>query len=309
VSTPNLIQTDQALINLSARPAWSVLNLPVKVSLDPSMLDLVLPTSDRAAKPWKVIVVLAYLTETGQLAWRQSKQLSPYDSDKLNWQGQVSVRHDDAGASVRLRAFVTRSDGSVAPQQEFASEPGLRLAASDQWTIQVDPRPTPPGKSIEIKWINFRTCDKPNLNDAASCLYSLDLDQPSPVLYLNEDIRDLKTVLNHNARVGTRAAVRDALYLSIAQPVWMSLALAAASGEWDSESTRAEWERTALQEIAPLAYPEKDPDAAVESMISDANDSEGGRRALLQKLPLAIQQYLEFNKSTGRLFASVLSAE
>lgn len=303
---PELIQPDIATVDLVAKSDWKIVDIDVEAQIAPQVPDAVLPEGERAKKPWHVVVVAtSMMGNTRQIGWRQSEHLIPSGPDKINWAGCVRLSYNDIGAVVRLRAFVTRSDSSPAPQDEYADEPGLRLAASEEWVVQVDPRSIPPGKSMKIEWINFRSCGKTYLNEVADSLYYLDLGQDFPILYLNEDIPDLKTVLSAEGHVGPRAAIRDALFRSIAQPVWTALAVLAATNAVEEESERPEWQRSVLDQIAPHIYKDESEEDAVKRLVSEGKDP-NGRTVLLQKLMPAVQHYLDLKKVTGRLFRDAL---
>lgn len=306
VSRLDLMRPDLAVIDLTVLPNWAAVELPLEVRISSQMAQAVLPPVEQSVRPWRVVVTSASLTQGGrQIGWRQSKQLMTVDENKLNWTGSVHFLRDDVGTAVRLKAFVTRSSPLTQGQLGFADEPGLRMGASEEWIVQIDPKSIPPGKSMRVEWVHFATCDKPHLNQVADSLYYLDLDQDFPVLYLNEDIPDLKTVLENESHIGSRAAIRDTIFRSIAQPVWLALTLHAASTPAEDGNERPEWQQSVLKHMAPRIYHGESEEAAVENLARDGRDP-NAQTVLLQRLIPAVQQYLDLKKSTSRLFRDAL---
>lgn len=302
----NLIQPETTSIDLTAITNWSTAEIAVEVVITDDMPKSVLPKSEQDDPPWRVIVTATSLMQgTRQIGWRQSKELTPDGATKLLWNGRMQFERNDVGSTIRLRSYVTRSGLPGLPVKGFADEPGMRMGAGEDWVIQIDQKSIPPGKSMKIEWVKFQTSENANLKSNASCLHYLDLEHEVPTLYLNEDIQDLKTVLMSGGYVGPKAAIRDALFTSIAQPVWLTLAFTTATKTVESEDERPEWEQAVLEQIAPCVYPEENDDEAVRKLAAEGQDA-AARLVLLERLIPAVQKYLDIKKSTTRLFQHAL---
>lgn len=302
----NLVQGDAGMIDLTAFPNWSTVEVTVEADVADSMSETVLPKNEQTEKPWRVVVAATSLMGSArQIGWRQSEHLTPSDSSGLRWTGKLLFQRGDLGTALRLRAFVTRTQPPPLPLPGYANESSMRLAQSEEWIIQIDPRSIPPGKSMKVEWANFKTSQDTRLNKTPDSLYFLDLDQDLPVLYLNEDIQDLKAVLTKPGHVGPAAAIRDALFRSIAQPVWLTLALVSVTAQWDEEGDRPEWQQSVLQQVAPKVYPEESAEVALEKLVADGRDRQG-QTLLLQRLIPVIQNSLELKNTTTRLFKDAL---
>jgi len=305
-SYSHLVQGDAGAIDLTAFPNWSVADIAVEAEIAPSMSETVLPKNEQTEKPWRVVVAAVSLMGSArQIGWRQSERLAPSDAAGLHWAGKLEFQRSDLGAAIRLRAFVTRAQPPTLPLPGYANEPSMRLAQSEEWVIQIDPRSILPGKSMKVEWANFKTSLDSRLNKTSDSLYFLGLDQDMPILYLNEDIQDFKAVLTKPGHIGSAAAIRDTLFRSIAQPIWLTLALESATSHWDDESNRPEWQQSVLQQIAPKVYPDDSAEVAVEKLVADGRDRQG-QTLLLQRLIPVIQNSLELKKTTTRLFKDAL---
>jgi hypothetical protein len=301
-----LVNAEERLIDLVRLPTWERIDIGLSAALHPDIAGQVVPEDEAESRPWKVLLIVATrMGSTRQVGWRHSQTLTPEEPDRLNWGGHLSIRREESGAWSTMRCMVTRVSSRSAPFPGFADERALRLTGSDEWTLRIEPKAPTPGRGMKVEWIDFRTASRKVLNENDKCLYYLDLDQPQPVLFLNEGIRDLKSVLSTEGRTGSRAAIRDALFVSIAQPVWLCLAMHAASA-CGLEEEEPEWQRRVLEEIAPYAYRDRDEEKAVKSLRDDAaNPSAKG--LLLQRLGPAVQSYLQVDKPTVKLFRDIIA--
>ena len=160
---------------------------------------------------------------------------------------------------------------------------------------------SPLGKSIRIEWINFK--EDRRFEDYPLNLYYIDFSDSIPVLYLNEAIDDLKVVLNSKGYTGIRAAVRETIFRSIAQPVWLSLVLTAVSDNYEDEDDRPEWQRSVIKQFAPLVIPNaSDEDEAFQKFVK----LEKVQVDFLPKIISAIQSSIEIDRSTSRLLSSII---
>jgi hypothetical protein len=302
----SLVNDDERMVDLIGLPTWGSVEFDVEASIHQAVPASVLPPDEKESRPWKAVLVLASrMGNTRQVGWRQSQPLSPTDPERLTWKGRVLIRREEVGAWMTIRCLVTRASPRSAPFAGFADESALRLSGSEEWALRIEPKAPSFGAGMRVEWINFRTAPRDVLNENSKCLYYLDLDQPQPVLLLNEDIRDLKTVLSTEGRTGARAAIRDALFMSIAQPVWMALVLLVA-GDCDQETDQPEWQGKILEEIAPYAYKDYSEEMAVARLREDMCNP-AARALLLQRLGPAVQSYLQVDKSTARVFRDILA--
>ncbi len=301
-----LVRGDAGTVDLTAFPTWTTAEVEVDVEIASSMPESVLPKGEQAEKPWRVVVTAVSLMGSArQVGWRQSERLAAVDGNNINWSGKLRFNRSDTGVAIRLRAFVTRAQSPTLPLSGYANEPSMRLAQSEEWIIQIDPKSIPPGKAMRVDWVNFKTSQDARLNKTPDSLYFLDLDQDMPILYLNEDIQDFKAVLTKPGHTGSAAAIRDTLFRSIAQPVWLTLALVSATSHHEDESERPEWQQSVLKQIAPRIYPEESAEVAVEKLLLDGRELQG-QTLLLQRLIPVIENYLELKKTTTRLFKDAL---
>ena len=299
---PHLVNHENNTVDIATFPNWTNAELAVQAEINSQVPQVAFPPAERTACPWRVVVrIESLMGNTKQVGWRERQELAPSDDNSLQWNGKLEFSRNDVGAALRLCAFVTRSKDSISSPSGFANESGLRLAKSPEWVVQIDPRSLPPGKSMQVKWMNFKTCSDLRLNQAYENIYFLDLDQNVPILYLNEDVQDLKPILSREGHIGAVAAMRDALFHSIAQPVWLSLILISVTTQHEDETARPEWQQSVLRRIAPVLYPDLGEANAIKKLLADGQNPQA-HILLLQRLTTTIQTMLDLKKTTIRLF-------
>ncbi|MDQ3264001.1 MAG: hypothetical protein M3Y59_10100 [Myxococcota bacterium] len=174
------------------------------------------------------------------------------------------------------------------------------------------------GKYLRIRWEDFAKSELGVLQQNDHQIYFLEIEGEGggPILWLNSGVEDLQTVLDSKASSGPRAATRNALFDSIAQPVWLALVMRAArkfaereeddAGE-PFESEGGGWEESVLATIAEEVFPDEESEKAVSDLAQGLSDPEQ-QVDLLQRVSLAVQRHLVLQKSTVALLRALEAA-
>jgi hypothetical protein len=194
----------------------------------------------------------------------------------------------------------------------FAEHRGAVLATGDPVKVIVDEPPLASGGFIEIKWEKFKTCGRPKLEAWPRHLYLLDTDHDMPILWLNEDVKELKQVLHSTGPRGYNLRIREAMFDTIVSQVWTSLAslaltnlaLVVRENEEDDEThpidLLPEWQRQVITFWAPRMFALSRQEA-VERVIETASD-----RARLPELVDLLGVAVQVQAGTRRAFEGLI---
>lgn len=300
VEQSEVVQRPSLAIDMVGQPDWVTIATTVEMDIPQDDIATVIPPAELGTRPYKVILVLHCMSVDGrQTVSRSAHELQQGISDGL-WRGTFELKRRDVGGIIRIRGFAVRSSElpSVAPG--FASEIGARLVSSKEWTLLIDRPQAPPGEALDIRWESFRSSAIASLRDVSTAVYALNLDDTEhPILYLNEDVQDLKAVLNSAASSGRTSVIRDTVFCSIAQPVWLSLILAAAIGSDDDAPPEQGWRASVLRRVAKVVFSNDPPEVGMKQIIRLAKEPEDVPY-LIQRLLPAVQTMLYLAKHTDK---------
>lgn len=269
----------------------SEVGLTLRVSLEESVLGKVLPTSESDGSTAHLVLV----AQTTQGRRREAFQVG---SDGLV---SLSLARSEWVGVVELYGLLVRSHESTEPLEGFASHRHALLAWSEPLQVRFDEAPDRPGDLLPVRWVRFT--ERPDLRDCRQHLFAVIPENP-PELLLNLDVLELRAVLDSKGTHGTKARIRDAIFMQIAHQVWTSLlvtALSSLATEASAVTTGlgqdvldqlSPWEAAVLRRWGPDLLPEVEE----ESIISDLADAVSGSRAghlFLFRIPNAVQRRLE----------------
>jgi hypothetical protein len=251
------LQVEHGRILATGVPEPDSLKLSLMVEMDEGTYERVLPTSELPDPPVDVMVSVRSIQS-------RERRTVPMNYKDGGWRGVFDVPKRELYGELLLEPALVRnkpgSDGG------FAEHRGAVLATGDPVKVIVDEPPLTAGGFIEIKWENFRTCGRPVLEARPRHLYLLDTDHDTPILWLNEDVRELKPVLHATGPRGYNLRVRDAMFDTIVSQVWTSLAslaftslaLVIRENEEDDEidpiDLLPEWQRQVIGFWAPRMF-------------------------------------------------------
>jgi len=173
----------------------------------------------------------------------------------------------------------------------------------------------PPGGKLPVRWEDFSRSDSRWRREHADSLFALDSSEDPPVIQLNSGIPQAYSVLQSHGTRGMKARIRDATYSTIVHQVWSSLlaiALAELAGTvvWPEEEhldpeerlgRMGGWQQSIVRDWSIYLYPDRDPEAALEEVVSAADDARK-MTDVMSRLPNAIQKRLR----TGRGFEGLV---
>lgn len=170
---------------------------------------------------------------------------------------EVVLDRDELAGEVELSAMLVRSAARALESGGHASERGAKLASASAWTLYADGRPRSSGQSLDVQWCSF--ADDPRIPQSARAgLYRVLLDCDPPLLLLNLDHAELRSVLDGKGTRGARARLRDLVFERIEGPVWTALLVHAAACLVADDELPFAWQRRVLDHWLPLLYPELD---------------------------------------------------
>ncbi|MCZ7684025.1 MAG: hypothetical protein M5U28_36740 [Sandaracinaceae bacterium] len=226
---------------------WTRAALALAVSVPEATLARVLP-SGAPASDLEVAVVLrcpATLLRIGtrvalrrRAAWRRS-----------------SSRSCSTTSRARRSSSRTWSAPRAASAPGYAGQRGARVADSRAWELRVDRPREPKGEHLDVRYRRFSEDATIPARDRKN-LYALDLDQPSPILWLNADHERVAAVLDSRGTVGRHARLREAIYDHVAHAVWTQLFLKAAGDYVRNEETTYPWQDAVLDLLLRDVFPE-----------------------------------------------------
>lgn len=184
---------------------------------------------------------------------------------------ELEIARADFAGSAELRTYLVRNRAADG-HPGYASSIGARIADSRSWELRFDRPRESHGDYLDVRYRRFSEDPAIARRDKTN-LYSLDLDQPSPVLWINGDHERLAGVLDSRGTIGRSARIREVAFDQIAQAVWGQLFLRAARDLVLLEETTYEWQDSVLTQVLKDVYPEiKSDEERVEHLKADWND-------------------------------------
>lgn len=287
----NRINEDKLTVELQDQKEWSEGEVRLEARVHEQAEENLIPEDERISPPWKIDAVLF----CREAKWRHCVSLD-CGEDGI-WKGVIPLRRSELSGTLAVKAFLIRTHDRQDPAHGFASKANVRLASSKEWKIYADDPQTPPGEYLEVEWIDFAESDKDRIKDFASHIYYLDFGENPPVLYLNSGIAGLKDALESRATRGVPAAVRDVLFDSIAQSVWIAVAMNAvlsARDENGEEQALDDWQKNVLRKFETKLMGRF-------QNITRAARNPNEAPALLEEIISAVQGQVDMKKSTNKL--------
>jgi len=297
----NLIDSSSKTVYLENRDSWNIVKCNVTVRIPDHVHRKI--TASGSQDLWHVLLVVKSMSGSGrQIAWRKKLRLEKKGQDNKEWEGSLELDRNEEGPWVQVQAFITRSEDVEDSSSDTAHLKGQRIASSTIWLFLIDPLTSPFGQSIRVEWKNFR--EDSRFEKYPTTLHCLDFSEEVPVLYLNDDeiYHELKVILNLKGYSGIRTAVRDVIFSSIAQPIWLSLILNSISEEAELNGLSG-WKKSVIEYILPDLFPgaADDQDAYHELQLIKDNPE-----ILLPKLLSSIQKSINIERSISRLLNSII---
>lgn len=285
------------VVDLQHHPNWTNCSFRLEVGIDQRATADLLPPDEQNGPPWRVVVAVT----SAATRWRQGFTLQPVGSETSKWVGTLQFCRSAVAGSLTLQAFLVRSSPRQGPATPYAVRTGARLASSVPWLVHIDPPKVPPGKMLDVRWEDFAQSTNQRLASRSSNVYYLDLQGAMPILWLNRRVPDMEPVLNSAATSGEKATIRNTLFDSIAQAVWMSLVLDSTYSIPDDATEPAEdWQKAVFDQFAPAIFPGSSEDLAKEQLLQMVRDPSQTAN-LAEMLPSIIQARLDLAKSTKAL--------
>jgi hypothetical protein len=271
----DVVVEDHRLL-LQGVPEGQGIPLALKVSMEGSVLETVLPESERDEAPVEVLVVIRSVPSRV----RRAVALKP-EGDGL-WTGDLELEKADLFESLELEPVLTRRQAGT--ETGFATHAGARLAWGPVVKLEIDEPPVPAGGYLEVQWDDFRTSNSPVRKARPGLMYMLDTEPDPPMLWLNSAIEHFKAVAHARGPRGRNIRVRDATFDSIVSQTWTSLVAIVItrlatfmSVEHEADAaleSLTEWETRVIHYWAPALLPEYSKGEAVTELAERAGSPE-----------------------------------
>lgn len=260
-------------------------SVEVSVTIPPTLLAAVLPPSERAMPPVRVVAVIACPTSR----CRRSVALAADEASRTLWTGKIELARDEIVGAADLSILLVRT-AAAAPEvfgAGYAVERGARLASARVWELRVDASVSPRGEYLDIREVDFAEEGMPRFPQPEA-LYQLECEGESVVLWLNISKVRVVGILHSDGNVGRRARLRDAMFDRIYCAVWLRLFVRAAHEVAHVGEPSYPWQTAVLQKWLPGLYPDhSDQESRLEALRVEAKD--GDLSEILGRLDLLIQ--------------------
>lgn len=263
---------------------WSRIDLYGDLRVPEETVDTVFPVGERRTPPGKLYVaVRCHQTILRDRVETENPFDGPGEYDLV-----VRLRKERVRGTVELHPYLVRTEEGE-ESDRFASEPNVRLASGDPYTVVVD-SPEEADPAIDGEEVSFSRA--PHLPDGNK-LYYLDFRNESrPKLWINADHPRITDVLQAKGSVGATPRMRDVILDQISYGVWTQLFVRAATALDSDGGVEHDWQRTVLETFTPNLYDVADADEATYRLRRQLED-DGGLARVLTRFDEELQEYLD----------------
>jgi hypothetical protein len=197
---------------------------------------------------------------------------------------EITIPRDRVQRSVKLQpalVCVEAPDGA----EDFATEPGHRMAEGELWTLQTDLQQTT-RNLLQPETKKFS--EDPDFPGEDHLIF-VDFDRNPPALYLNGDHDRIIAALDSDSYQGWDAAVRDVAYDTIEAEFWPQMIIEAASDITDDSGPEEPWKRGVIEKFREPIYGANTSYEEAIDMLREDLDSPSRLARLMQDIDNAIQ--------------------
>lgn len=303
------VDAENQKISLGDVEEWGAVTICLDAELSKSTLQEVLPDEELDSPPIEgVLIVQDIFGRQTYLRNGVSMTIDEEAEAEIKFTCKVRLQRGDLRGKVLLRPVLVRAS-ERAGKPGYASDKGARLVGGHEWSIILDSA-LPPGAYLEARYEDFTESESRYLRNNSHLIYFLDLEErgsPSrPILWLNEDIADLRIVFDSNGTRGAKARVRDVIFDAISIPVVSSLIIRAALDcDLDSLEAPYEWEDGILSQFADELYPEDEGEDAKRILVDTVREPEGITQ-VMERINSVIQRRHNMGSNLEKLFREAL---
>lgn len=281
------ILPDQYLVKLENYKDFSKVEVNLSVEYAQSdMLDLV-PDSEEQRPPLK-LVLIARGSRTSRRKKIFEKDITDYDSGE---EIKAELSREQYRGKVKIKPYVVRTRTNETPET-YARRKSTKVSSGKSWDLRFDIFDDIGNSGLDTRWQNFSENDtKYPLSE--DMLYYLSLDrEANPVLWLNSEKSEIKTILEKEGTRGPDARMRDVFFHGVIIPVHMELIMEALS-DLDSETLEFsyDWQKAiVLNNANELLYDEValDRQTKLEKLV-ELREEDNGMRRVVSRVQKALQ--------------------
>ncbi len=182
------VQLDRHLISLDDEE-WEEARVALPVVIEPAIIDEVVAPSERGAAPVRLVV----LVRCAATRLRHAVEVAGPPLSPSTYTARIVLAREQLRGSVWLTPLLLRAGDAQVPGAGYATLAGARLATARPWEVRVERQRPVDGRFLDVRYRPF-TSD-PLLAAHSDNVYRLELDQPTPTLWINADHEPLVPVL------------------------------------------------------------------------------------------------------------------
>lgn len=275
-SRPELIDKETGSIGLFSHEFSGNVTMEISAIIDEQCLNLV-PDEEKDDPKWNLLAKLS----CDATKFRDGIYLTQIN-DKLSYRGSLSFDTGSFDGNAKVQLFLVRSE-SANNYNGYAKFSKTKIGESRTWTIEFSHPATPKGQYLNIEWNHFS--EHEDLKKHKDSVYYLDLHNSPPILFLNNDVKDLPELLKSTVKSGARAELRDLYIDSIVINVWTALFVKSAEESQNGEEPEEEWQQVVLKSISQIFYRELNSDEAYQNLLVEIDEKRNISAFLPELLP------------------------
>lgn len=282
----------------SANVSWTRLRFRLTADLNSAeIVGILRPTSSLSEDTALIVLITCAATK-----YRHGVRLNP--TEPGYWSAFTTLQRSDVKAAVTFRPQLVRTTGiPVDDIKSLATKAGAVIALGNPVTLYIDKQPRAvSSSSVNISWEDFANSEHPWRREHHNDVFHLDPFLGEPRLFLNTRYRQLREVIESDAKRGPEAALREMMASMIAQPVLLQMSLIALTSlELDEDSQNAQppagWRADVLGSLMPRLFPEES--SGEQRLIRAAREirESDGAASLISRLGSVIQEMVGSHKT------------
>jgi len=264
---------------------WERATLSGHIEVPESVVETVFPEDERAEPPAKLYVTV----RCHDTIYRDRVMVSAGPTPAGKYDVDVDLEWSNLRGKVELRPYLVRRDPG-AEESEYASNPNVRVADGEIYTILVDAWERDERAFIDGEQASFS--ESAHLPDGEK-LYYLDFrNESNPKLWINADNPRIADVLQSEGSVGAEPRMRDVILDQISYGIWTQLIVRTATAVGPDGEVDYEWQRTVIDSFGRRLYDVTDSSDAALRLRDEINDTQRLPH-LMERIDGELQEFVD----------------
>jgi hypothetical protein len=207
------------VLNLEGESWWRLLT-EFEVRVDAATVKAVLPAKGSLADDTTMYLTIQCPTTKV----RRSIEMTPDEKTPRLWRIDLDLERRDVRSRVVLRPMLCRkTDILGGGRKDVARRKHSLLAFGEPIVLRIDEFSRGVHSLVEFKSANFKASKNEALNSHPKNLYSLEISNSGPIVWVNSGHRRFHGVFHEQGSSGYGPALRDVTRLWIGESVWNQL--------------------------------------------------------------------------------------